>query len=102
MTMLRNSPWHHQAFVAVVVVQCASLLAERAWLFSVTDLSNEASLRQAVYFLLVLCLSALFVLYFAVHAVLHVNVRASNSLTCVTVVVAGILVVGKRPHIHEY
>ena len=73
MTMLRNSPWHHQAFVAVVVVQCASLLAERAWLFSVTDLTNEASLRQAVYFLLVLCLSALFVLYFAVHSVLQAN-----------------------------
>ena len=26
-----------------------------------------------------------FVLYFAVHAVLHVNVRAPNSLACVTV-----------------
>jgi hypothetical protein len=73
LTLLRNSPWHHQAFVAVVVVQCAFLLAERAWLFSVTDLSSEAALRQAVYFLLVLCLSALFVLYFAVHSVLQAN-----------------------------
>jgi hypothetical protein len=55
-----------------------------------------------VWFFVVVLVSVGFVLYFAVHAVLHVNVRASNSLTCVTVVVAGILVVGKRPHIHEY
>ena len=33
------------------VVQCLTLLAERAWLFSATDLSTDGAARQAVYFL---------------------------------------------------
>lgn len=38
-----------------------------------------------MWFFVVVLVSVGFVLYFAVHAVLHVNVRAPKSLACVSV-----------------
>ena len=72
LTLLRAAPCHHQLFVATVVAQCVCVLLERAWLFASSDLSPEG-VRQACYFLLVIALSALFVVYFAVHSVLQAN-----------------------------
>ena len=73
LTLLRNSPRHHQAFFLSVALQIVCIVTERLWLFAATDLADGAKLRQAVWFLLILVLSTLFVGYFAVHSVLQTN-----------------------------
>ena len=89
-SMLRTSPRHHQLFVATVVAQCLCILIERAWLFAYANLASDADARQAVYFLVVIALSTVFVLYFAVHSMLQ-----ANAFETVAFFVASALLLGR-------
>jgi hypothetical protein len=76
--LFKHSPWHHQVFMAIVIIQCLYLVVERAVLLANADLSNSDTMRQQVYFLGVILLSVWFVGYFAIHSVLEVNVSAQG------------------------
>lgn len=71
--IFKSLPLLHQSFIAIVLLQCISTLIERIWLFTYADLSDKIHLRQALYFLLVVLVSLVFVAYFAIHSVLHTN-----------------------------
>ncbi|RYG45965.1 hypothetical protein EON67_10075 [archaeon] len=73
--LIAQSPRKHQLFMALVTVQALVLIAERVALISMNTYVNDAELRQAIWFFGVIVLSAFFVFYFAMHAVLAVNVR---------------------------
>lgn len=83
-TLIRNSPFTHRAFVAIVCLQCLCNLIERIWLFSQADFKcvrspdncdkgAQESFRRALYFFLVILASIVFVGYFAIHSVLQAN-----------------------------
>jgi hypothetical protein len=76
LTLIRNSPIHHRMFIAVVALQCVTILVERVWLFALAatqDKGDVSSFRQAAYSLAVILVSVVSVGYFAVHAVLTTN-----------------------------
>lgn len=73
--LLRSSPPRHQAFAALIAAQMLLLIAERVFLFSdsFAALATLDARREAVWFLLIIILSAGFVGYFALHAVVETN-----------------------------
>lgn len=73
--MIRTSPRHHQAFTVCVALQFVTIFIERTFIFA-TDpyaFSDTQELRRALWFYLVIMLSAFFVSYFAVHSMLTTN-----------------------------
>jgi hypothetical protein len=73
--MSKQLPRKHQLFLYVVVAQCMYVMAERTYVFA-TDLSDNE--RDAVWFYVVIFLSLGYLFYFAVHSVMHVNVRQTT------------------------
>jgi len=73
--LLRESPRRHQAFAALVVLQLFLLLVERAFLFSASFAKLRAlgEEREALWFFLIIVVSAGFVGYFALHSMVETN-----------------------------
>ena len=73
--LLRESPRRHQAFAALVVAQLLLLLVERAYLFSASfpKLRALGEEREALWFFLIIVVSAGFVGYFALHSMVETN-----------------------------
>jgi hypothetical protein len=81
--MMRDSPSHHKIFLLMVVLQVLCNVVERIVLFSLfltndataslNEKAYEAALRGSLYFLLIILLSACFVGYFGIHAILQTN-----------------------------
>lgn len=79
LTLMRNSPLRHKIFFALTLLQCLCIIIERIWLFVKTlehaggvDL-NDGVVRTAIYFLVIIVMSSMFVGYFAIHSVLQTN-----------------------------
>ena len=66
--IIRHSPWYHQLFVCLVLVQLFFTVVERSVL-----LALAAATTDAFYFWGILVISALFATYYGVHSILAVN-----------------------------
>ena len=76
-TQIAIAPRTHRAFLCIVCLQCIYIVIERVYVFT-SDF--EPGNRAAVWFFLVILVSMLFLLYFAFHSVVHVNVSALLSI----------------------
>jgi hypothetical protein len=71
-------------FIVLVLLQCCYLVVERIVLLSRVDTANTQQLHEAVWFFGIIVLSAVFIAYFAIHAMLTVNVSCSLGSVLVT------------------
>jgi hypothetical protein len=73
--LLRSSPMSHKWFVGLVLLQIVLTLVERLWLFSASGPGQLPSplFREALWLLLVISVTALYVGYFALSSMLYVN-----------------------------
>ena len=69
--MFAALPQTHKTFLYLVLTQCLYIVLERSYVLATTYDDGKS---VAVWFFIVVMLSVAFVLYFAFHAVLHVNV----------------------------
>ncbi len=64
-------PKTHKTFLSLVLAQCTYIFIERLY---VLITSGGDDMKSSIWYFLVIMVSVGFVMYFALHSVLHVNV----------------------------
>jgi hypothetical protein len=70
--IIRKSPWYHQFFVGMVLLQTIYMIVERVILLFFANLSGNQG-REAFWFFGVIVMSVLFNAYYGIHSILSVN-----------------------------
>lgn len=65
-----------RTFMFLVLLQAAYVVAERTFFVFNTPMPDESTKHQVIWYYGMIILSMGFVCYFAIHSVLHANVRA--------------------------
>jgi hypothetical protein len=72
-TQITLAPRTHRAFLCIVCLHCMYIVMERIYVLTTDFYAGD---RAAIWFFIVIDMSMCFMLYFAFHSVVHVNVSA--------------------------
>ena len=82
--ILRDSPWYHRLFVALVVLETVYVCVERAIVFVKAQGDAGGADEDAIWFLGVIVISVLFAAYYGIHSLLSVNYLELGAFRAVT------------------